>query len=674
MSLSLLMQRFRLDKFAAIHSLKPSYGRLAMLILAAALSVFLSLGFGSSLQVFEERLGSLGWTLFPDYLVEERVPLVLIDERSLAEVGPWPWTRTQMASLVTAIDAAGAQLQLHDIVFPESKAGDEEFLAAIESSSGVILAQAPGLQPGQATQAGLLTHPLTGVSCDSGSTLNLASTTDYLAPTADFVDVPKGHIAVQISADGAVRKVPAVVCVSNQAYPSLALSAFFQSTSRDSWEASITPGNGLFSADFVLRLRDFPGLDIPLDSDGNMRISFAKSPMAFNAISAVDVLQGTADLSALENQWVLVSGSAYGMADVVPTPYEGAAPGVELHARVLSSMLDSQIPFTPSSALFMQALLCSLFALALFLLTSTSKDRATAYGLPALALIFPIAALVIHVFLLRSANVWLGWVLPGLFSCVAASLLLLLEQSRVRLERSRVYGNLNSYLPNDVAREIAYSAPNSNINAKRLEVTLLSADLRNFSAFGEARAPEESAAVLHFFFTKATEIIEANGGRVHEFKGDSLLAVWEGHHQHAATKALDAANSLQKDLGNSLSSDLGPDGLEPLALGVGIEQGPALIGSIGPAHRRSHTLLGDTVAITLRIQEMTADLAQPILIGECAARQLTDVALESQGSYLLDGLKTPHVLFAPPNGSFCVTDQSDTQNTPKLKVINGGQL
>jgi adenylate cyclase len=113
------------------------------------------------------------------------------------------------------------------------------------------------------------------------------------------------------------------------------------------------------------------------------------------------------------------------------------------------------------------------------------------------------------------------------------------------------------------------------------------------------------------------------------------------------------------------------EGLEPMALGIGIEQGPVLIGSIGPAHRRTHALLGETVSIALRIQEMTAELAQPILLGVCAARQLRDEALQSQGSYLLSGLKTPHVLFAPtPNDS---QDSGDSLVQPTLRLLSGGR-
>ena len=238
------------------------------------------------------------------------------------------------------------------------------------------------------------------------------------------------------------------------------------------------------------------------------------------------------------------------------------------------------------------------------------------------------------------------------------------------MERGRVLSNLSSYLPTDIAQEIAYTLPDSSINARRQDATLLSADLRNFSAYGEARPPEESAALLHFFFVKSTEIVEKHNGRVHEFKGDSLLAIWDGSDALVATQALQAALEMQREIQGVLPQNP-PAGLEPLALGVGIEQGPVLIGSIGPAHRRSHTLLGETVTITLRIQDMTAELAQPILIGECAARQLSDQHLQSQGSYLLNGLRIPHTLFAPPLEN--IPEPKIRNDQPSLRLLHGGR-
>ena len=82
-------------------------------------------------------------------------------------------------------------------------------------------------------------------------------------------------------------------------------------------------------------------------------------------------------------------------------------------------------------------------------------------------------------------------------------------------------------------------------------------------------------------------------------------------------------------------------------------------------------LLGETVTITLRIQDMTAELAQPILVGECAARQLSDQNLQSQGSYLLSGLRIPHTLFAPPLQN--IPSPKTRSDQPSLKLLHGGR-
>ncbi len=661
----------RSNSIVAFLQLSPVVSKLTVLGVVAALSLLLLTVFQQTFNSLEERLGALGWTLSPDTSLEERITLVVIDEKSIAEVGPWPWRREDMARLVMAIDQAGAQLQLHDITYPEARPGDDQFLAAVAASNATLISQTPALETTSgATNVGLLTHPFNGVVCDAASGgIQITPGTGYVASAASLAAVPKGHTAQIIDGDGAVRRSPALVCSEGAAYPTLSIAAFLQLGSSEQWSGTIETGSGLFSPPATLNLQGYPGLDIPLDRDGTMRVSFSKSPDSFVAIPAIDVMNGDVDNDLLDNAWVLVGVTALGTGDIVPTPYSGAAYGVEIQARLLASLLDVDIPFTPAGSSFFLLILSAFFAASVFGL-ATMGDRLAAYGLPIAAIVLPIIALGLHIVVLGSSNLWLGWVSPALFGVLAASSLLLLELARTRLERARVFGNLNSYLPADVARDIAFSLPTSNVNAHRRDVTLLNADLRNFSAFGEARPPEEIAAVLHYFFTRATEIIESEGGRVQEFKGDSLLAIWDGADRVSAVKALQSAKSMQEALNDTLLPDQALAGLEPLALGIGIEQGPVLIGSIGPAHRRSHTLLGDTVGITLRIQEMTAELAQPILVGECAARQLSDENLESQGSYLLSGLRIPHTLFAP-GSTVGIATNSDAQ--PKLTVVSGGK-
>ena len=646
---------------AALLRLPPAWSRLAMLALAALLALGLFAALRPAMLTLEERLGALGWTMFADVREEQRITLVTIDETSLAEVGPWPWPRETMARLVTAIDEAGAQLQLHDIVYSEPRPGDGALSAALAASRGAVLAQVPVLQSEQPVQTGVITHPLAGLQCAAG----LPRTGRYLAANGAFAGIPKGHITPVISGDGSVGRTPAAICVDGEGYPALALSGWLTAVQADNWSATMVDGGGLFGPSRYLRLVAYPDLEIPVDSEGNLRISYARDPSAFRAVPAVDILNGNFDPAWFENVWVLIGGTAFSMGDVVPTPYAGVAPGVELQARILGSLLDGEIPYTPASAGLLLGLLGLAAAFALYLLAA-GRSRWSAIGLPAAGVLLPIVMLTLHIQLLQGQGVWLGWLFPALYSPLAAGMLLLLEYSRVRAERGRVFGNLNSYLPNEIAREIAYSLPSSSINARRTEMTLLCADLRNFSAFGESRPPEESAAVLHYFFTRATGIIEESGGRVHEFKGDGLIAVWDSQDAIAARNALQAARKMQAiEIADMLPED-SPQGLEPLALGIGVEQGSVLIGSVGPAHRRGHVLLGDTVTIVLRIQELTADLAHPVLVGGVAARKLKDEKLESQGHFLLDGLRNPRQLFAMPSTGRRTGDRG-------LKLIHGGR-
>jgi CHASE2 domain-containing sensor protein len=143
--------------------------RAAVLVTAAVVSALVLILFGGASRSIEERVGALGWTLFPDAAIEERITLVVIDEPSIAEIGPWPWSRSEMARLVSAISNAGAQLQLHDISYPEPKAGDEEFLTSLQASNGAVIAQTPVLaKQFTGSSAGQMTHPLTGISCSVG--------------------------------------------------------------------------------------------------------------------------------------------------------------------------------------------------------------------------------------------------------------------------------------------------------------------------------------------------------------------------------------------------------------------------------------------------------------------------------------------------------------------------
>jgi len=232
---------------AGLVQTRPAVMRVSGLAVAGVLVFVVHWMLSPEIGSFEERMGALGWTLTAETEPEQRITLVVIDEDSIAEIGPWPWTRSDMALLVRAIDDAGAQLQIHDISYPEERPGDAELESALAAVTGAVIAQVPALGAlTDAPQTGRLTHSLAGVSCSAGPAgLNLWSANGYVGSASVFEGIPKGHNAAIIEADGSVRRSPAVVCVDGQAFPALSISAFLQLGSTGQWQGAISPGSCL---------------------------------------------------------------------------------------------------------------------------------------------------------------------------------------------------------------------------------------------------------------------------------------------------------------------------------------------------------------------------------------------------------------------------------------------
>jgi adenylate cyclase len=638
--------------------------RMIAILMAGLFFAVVQFFFAHSLTALNERSTDNLWQYTAQHDPERRVIIVDIDEASLARIGTWPWNRNVLAQLVSQLDQYKVGLKLFDVVFPETKQGDEVLFNALQAQHQIapnVLAQLFSLRDsnpalGNATvQVGELAGALTN-SCN----------TDYIPQALGYIGnranlaATAGHITPRIDEDGAVRRIPALICYQQKTYPSLALSGLLAlEGTAEKHTLSISAGTSWLDAPYKLSIPHLPGLTIPLDQTGNVRVPFGLAREAFISISAADVLEGRAPKHLLDGAWVIVGASAFGIGDAVPTAHGGAVSGLEVHAQLLTAVLDHRVPFSPLSAPLLQSV-SAILAAGVLLLISHIRRR-TVLFLPLSTGLFVLFFGIGHTWLLNSYHLWLGWTQPALFIIFTGSGLTLLEWTRSRLERERVYSNLSSYLSSPVAKQVALAEPNSNIEATRRQVTVLFADIRNFSSYCEGRPPEEAAEVLHRFFSTASTLIEAHQGVIVEMVGDSLMAAWNSLipcEQHAEY-ALAISRTLYEQCSEQLPQTRNTH-LEPLAIGIGIETGTALVGSFGAAHRRTHTLLGETVTIAHRLQKMTADLACPILVGEHLAKtvslpdQTNNVStlnahslpkLQNLGYYLLEGLRQEKAIY-----------------------------
>lgn len=640
------------------------------LLLAGLVWALLHFGAAPLLTQLEERAGDLVWRLGAERKDERRLIVVDVDERSLREVGPWPWPRATQARLLQQIAALGAHQQILDIVFTDPQADDAALVQAVQQQRPV-LAQVFALEQGGQPSLGQLAGALDWSNCPapfgtaSGYLANFAAVSGPLPGAASATLVEVGHITPRITSDGFVRHQPAVICFQGKSYPALAVAALMHGSAEHG--LALERGSNWLEPPWKLSA---PGLGlgaIPLDQRGDLRVSWHLHPDSFISLSAADVLAARVPAGLLDNAWVLVGSSAFGLNDAIATPFGGAGAGLQVHAQVITALIDGRTPYTPRGAAMVQVLAAALGAMLLMLLARKPQQNAAPKQplrqrfpvvlLPLVASFWCVLLWVGHAALLGRAALWLGWLDPALFVLAAGSVMGILEHAQSRIDRDRLYTHLSSYLPAPVAAALALQAPSGAIKASTNQVSVLFADIRNFSAYCEARPPEEAAAVLHAFFSTATRVVEAEGGVIEAFQGDAILAVWNGEPAPGATqsgcsrdharRALQTAIKLQAAMLGVLP-DPAPAGLEPLSLGIGAETGPAMAGSFGLASRRTHMVMGRTVTIASRLVEMTAELAHPILVGEGLAAQVGGAGLESMGTFLLDGMRNPHHIYAYP--------------------------
>ena len=655
---------------------------------------------GSSLRQWEAGLNDLIWRNTAQMAPERRIVLVDIDERSVAEVGPWPWPRDTQARLMDRLGALGVRQQIWDVVFagpgvPANGAAAGQGKGAADAANRAlgqsvaqqrpVLAQVFGLHhESDSAKPSVDSRPagaLPWSDCPAPFAAAGAFLGNHEAVLSAAPSPTVGHITPRLAQDGVLRHQPAVVCFEGRAYPALVLAALGQSFGSQNW---VLRQGGYTEAAWVLSLYPAgplgaerpaaspatkPLMSVPLEANGDLPIAWQRHPEAWTALSAADVLAGRVPSGLLIGAWVVVGGSAFGLNDRIATPLQSSASGFLAHAQILSNLIDETVPVRPrahqAAELLVAFMLMVLMALAD---RATRRRQAPSYGaglaapsapvwLIPLAVVWPLALFLGHVVLLRGGVV-VGWLAPSAGVAVAALGLGAWAQVRNRAERERLYGHLSSYLPARVAQVIAGRKRSDRIEARGAEAVVMFADIRNFSAYCESRPPAEAAAVLHAFYSSAFKAIEAHGGVLEAMQGDSVIAVWgldEGQAPaDAAARAVAAARAL---LASSLQTlpDPAPAGLEPLALGIGLEYGPCMSGSIGPAERRTHLVMGRTVTIASRLVDMTAELAHPILMGEGLASQLGGTMgaghLRSLGNFMLEGLRVPHHVYAWVGGA-----------------------
>jgi class 3 adenylate cyclase len=211
-------------------------------------------------------------------------------------------------------------------------------------------------------------------------------------------------------------------------------------------------------------------------------------------------------------------------------------------------------------------------------------------------------------------------------------------------EREQIREAFGTYLDKDVAGFIlSGNFPDDGIE---VDVSVLIFDVRGFTEFAARAEAKEVVARLNELFEVTVPIVARHGGHVDKFVGDGLIAIFgapESYPDHAA-RAVRAGCEMVRKVNDGAVGDL--------RIGVGINTGRVVAGSIGGAGRLNFSVIGDAVNVAARVESMTRELGEDILITEATRCELSPgFEITSRGEHRMKGIDKPVELFAPRLGA-----------------------
>jgi adenylate cyclase len=635
--------------------------------------------------------------------IDDRVVILDIDEKSLAEVGRWPWGRNRLAVMVDELfDRQKVALLGFDVVFAEpdessglkrlremaqaelkDAAGFQERLGQLQSSLDYDAAFARSLQKRpvvlgyyltsdrEGRKSGVLPAPVMAREALQGRPIRFTSWNGYGSNIEQLAKAAPaaGYFNSITDGDGVVRSIPLVAEHSGAHYESLALAMFRMLVG----QPAVEPG---FPQDRFVS-RSYSGLEsivlkqgqrqlrVPVDHRVATLVPYrgpgGASGGSFRYISASDILMKRVPEGSLKDKIVLVGTTAPGLLDLRVTPVGETYPGVETHANVISGLLDGKLFVKPDYAAGYEVVMLLVAGLVLaVLLPVLSATAAVLVSIGVVALLF---ALNYYLFMAQ------GLVMPLASGIVMAGTAFALNmsygyfvESRSKRELANLFG---TYVPPELVDEMVKDPDSYSMKAASKELTVMFCDMRGFTNMSERMEPTQLQALLNDVFSRLTDIIRSNRGTIDKYMGDCVMAFWgapvetPNHAELAVRSSIAMSGAVHK-----INEEHRAKGIPEIGVGVGINTGTMCVGDMGSDIRRSYTVIGDSVNLGSRLEGLSKVYGVDIVVSETARKQAPEFAWQELDRVRVKGKEQAVGIFYPLGPASAL----DRQVAEELKI------
>ena len=617
--------------------------------------------------------GRLNITLPP--IKEQQVVIIDIDEKSLGEIGQWPWNRDVLAKIIDSLfDHYKIKVIGFDIVFAEADI-DAGGKLLEDMSKGPLKNNEAFLTEYKKVMASLERDQLFADSLkDRKTILGFVLATDTLKgklpePVALIGDnmkgridfrKPKGYTAnieiLQNSAygggffdnpllddDGVFRRVPLLQDYDGQIHESLALALTRAALGSPKIVLDIQSSDET-KKELFLEGVAIGETYIPVDDNAGVLVPYIGGRKSFKYIPAIDVLNQTVKMEELNDKIAIFGTSAPGLLDLRTTPLEAAYPGVEVHANIVQGILDHRILHQPGytkgfefivlmilglTLTFALPVLSALWGTVLSLSTVTLLIAANLVAWTEYQLVLPIATPVIMVVLFFTLQMMYGFFI----------------ESRGKRQLAHLFGQ---YVPPELVEEMSIKMEEINLDGEIKDMSVLFSDVRGFTTISEGMEPKELTEFINGFLTPITRIIHDQRGTIDKYMGDAVMAFWgaplddQKHALHALNAAMLMIEGMEK-----LQSEFTAKGWPEIKIGVGVNSGPMNVGNKGSEFRVDYTILGDAVNLGSRLESLTKVYGVDIIVGEATKYEVPEYEYRELDRVRVKGKDKPIIIYEP---------------------------
>ena len=616
--------------------------------------------------------------------VDNRIVILDIDERSLGEIGRWPWSRSLMADLMNKLfDKYQIAVLGFDVVWaePDTSSGinvldalaqrDLKQVAGFQDAyhklrpqldNDGLFAQSIKGRPvvlgfyfnpeARAVKVNVLPEPVLPKGTFAGRNIDFLPWNGYTGnlPIYQKNAALAGHFNPYVDDDGVSRRVPMLVEYDDQYYEPLSLAVVRTYLNLRSGELpKVQPG---FAPERFLR-RGYGGLEslkvgpvnIPVDSRANALIPYRGRSSSYPYISLADVIKDRVEPEKLKGRIALIGASAPGLFDLRSTPVGEVYPGVEIHANLIAGILDHQIKEKPEYMLGFEVLLLVIGGVALAIL------------IPMLSALWATVATAVGLVLIVAFN-FVVWTQAGMVLPLAASILMTITLYVMNMaygyfvesrSKRQLAGRFGEYVPPELVERMARDPRKYNMEPKSAELTILFSDVRGFTGISEALKPEELREYINEYLTDMSNIIRVKyRGTLDKYIGDAIMAFWGApmdDPQHARNGVL-AAIEMQRQC-KVLNERFAARGWPTCKIGVGLNSGTVRVGDMGSKVRRAYTAMGDPVNVASRLEARTKYYGVGILVGEATRNAVKDVVFKEIDRIKVKGKEEAVTIYEP---------------------------